>query len=406
MKDRKKGRLVICAKGPSVYYGYWIDGKPVELYADARGRQSLMGNIYAARVENVADGIHGAFLEIGKGQKAYLPLPSGPGPAGSRDRKDSQSIKGGDIVLVQIRKDAIKSKLPVADRNIAFSGKYFVLTLVDHRYGISRKIREEKERDRLQSILDRFRTEDHGIIARTNAAGTEDRILLDELESLIRQKNDILTRGSCAAARTLVYEEPAYYITLGRELPEEELDQIITDDPEIYEELINYYSFHGDEELRDRIRLYTDEYPLDKLYRMEYFYGQASGKKVWLDSGGSLIIEPTEALTVIDVNSGSVVKNRKKEDDFFLRLNREAAGEIAAQLRLRNLSGIILIDFINMKDSAQEEMLLEELKRQCAGDRIPVRVIDITSLGLVELTRTKRRKTLKEQLRDAINVEK
>ena len=399
MKDIRKGKLVICRKGPSVFYGYWLDGKPVELYAEPRHRESLIGNIYAARVEKVADGIHGAFLEIGQGKKAYLPLPSGPGKSGGGE---NLSIKGGDIILVQITKDALKTKLPVADRNVSFPGKYFVLTLMDHRYGVSRKIRDEEERERLLSILESCRSKEYGIIARTNAAGKEEGILTDELKELIRQKDAILTRGSCAAARTLLYEEPAYYITLGRELPGKELDQIITDDPEIYEELNNYYSFPNQREIKDKLRFYKDEYPLYKLYRMEYYYGKATGKKVWLDNGGSLIIEPTEALTVIDVNSGSVIKNRKKDDDFFLRLNMEAAEEIAAQLRLRNLSGMILIDFMNMKDSGQEEILLEELRRKCAGDRVPVHVIDITSLGLVELTRSKRRKSLKEQLQGVI----
>ncbi|MDO5146030.1 MAG: ribonuclease E/G [Eubacteriales bacterium] len=385
-----KKKIVIAAEGQEISYGYFDDGYPVELYFENRERESLVGNIYAARVERVADGIGGAFLEIGAGKKCYFPLVNGRRPATLSPSHD-HGIRGGDILLVQIVKDAVKTKLPVADTNLSLQGKYFVLTLEDKRFGVSKKISDKEERRRLSDLISSYKNGAYGIIVRTNAAHTEETVLLNELKELMHQIDSVLHKASYVQPGSLLYREPPHYLTLGKELPETELDEIVTDCPEIFEELKQRYG--------QKAALYTDEYSLRKLYRFPHFFEEALKSHVWLKSGGSLVIEQTEAMVVIDVNTGSVIGKKKQKERIFYELNREAAAEIARQLRIRNLSGIILVDFINMRDKEQQRELLSYFTEQCAKDRIPCRVVDMTALGLVEVTRSKVKRPLHEQMR-------
>lgn len=388
--------LILTEKNGVVFYGYFCDGKPLELYCEKKEQSSILGNIYAARVEKIADGIGGAFLEIENGKKCYYPLSGAKKPVkltpGHEDR-----LYGGDVILVQIVKDAVKTKLAVADSNISFPGKYFVLTLSDHRLSLSKKITDKEERDRLQTIAQPYCSGEYGFVVRTNAAGTEEAALKKELKELTEKYLELMRRAKTAPGKTLLYRNPPHYITMGQDLPEAELTKVLTDREDIFEELSSYYSRKGDRGFLDKLIFYKDTYPLEKLYRLNTFYQRALDKTVWLSSGGSLVIEKTEAMTVIDVNTGCVTRGKKKAMELFYRMNCEAAKEIAAQLRLRNLSGIILIDFINMKDNEQKEKLLSLLTLECSKDRVPTRVIDMTALNLVEMTRNKVRKPLHEQ---------
>ena len=206
-----------------------------------------------------------------------------------------------------------------------------------------------------------------------------------------------MRKAKIAAGKTLLYKEPPYYITLGKELPAKALDEILTDSKEIYEELQEYYKKDTSfDEIS--VTFYEDTYSLYNLYRFAHYYEEAYGKSIWLKSGASLVIEHTEAMTVIDVNTGSVLKKKRQEDTLFYQINREAAKEIARQIRLRNISGIIMIDFINMKDEKQKEKLLLLLDNECRKDRIHCNVVDMTALNLVEMTRSKVRRPLLEQI--------
>ena len=386
-----KHKLVIAERESCICYGYFEDGIPIELYCEPKEQQSILGNIYAARVERVAEGIHGAFLEIGEKQKCYYSLSKEQPVKLSPGHKDK--LYGGDIILVQIIKDAVKTKLPVCTGNISLNGKYFVLTLTDKRTGISKKIRENRERERLATLIQKHTCEEYGIVIRTNASGVSEDILIQELELLKWQYQELMRKAHIASGKTLLYKEPPHYITLGKELPEKALDEIVTDSNEIFTELKNYYK-----NANTVLSLYEDSYSLYNLYRFAHYYEEASGKYIWLKSGASLVIEHTEAMTVIDVNTGSVLKKKQQEDTLFYQINREAAKEIARQLRLRNISGIIMIDFINMKNEKQKENLLSLLDSECKKDRVYCKVIDMTALNLVEMTRSKVRKPLYEQI--------
>ena len=421
-------KCIITERCGVVRYGYFADGQPVELYCEPKEQKSLVGNIYAARVERVADGIGGAFLEIrdhhGQNCKCYFRLPKGwkepDSPIIRLSPGHKDGLCGGDIIMVQITKDAVKTKLPVAESSVSLAGKYFVLTPGDPRTGVSKKIKKREERERLSAFVARYKEENVGIVARTNAEGVREEELEWELSSLLERYRALMHRAVYAKGRTLLYREPPQYVTLAQELPGEALDEIVTDSPEIYEELCRYYKKEssGGSTLSAGIRenadarkqesetgglpitLYSDSYPLEKLYRFDHFYEAALQKNVWLPSGGSLVIEPTEAMVVIDVNSGSVTKKKKQAEMVYYEMNREAAAEIARQLRLRNLSGIIVIDFINMEKKEQRQQLLAFLSEQCKKDRINCQVIDMTALGLVEMIRSKGRKPLHEQMRD------
>ena len=299
--------------------------------------------------------------------------------------------------MVQITKDAVKTKLPVCTGNISLNGKYFVFTLTDKRTGISKKIKDRSERERLEIITKGYYCEHYGIVVRTNASGIPDEVLFKELNLLKLRYQELMRKAHVASGKTLLYKEPPYYITLGKELPFKAIDEILTDDSDIFKELQEYYK-HTVTFDKMPITLYEDSCSLYNLYRFSHYYEEASGKYVWLKSGASLVIEYTEAMTVIDVNTGSVLKKKQQEDTLFYQINREAAKEIARQLRLRNISGIIMIDFINMKDETQKEKLLTLLDNACKKDRVHCNVIDMTSLNLVEMTRSKVRKPLYEQI--------
>ena len=395
----KKNKLVITEKDDIICYGYFQDGIPVELYCEPKEQQSILGNIYAARVERIAEGIHGAFLEIGEKQKCYYSLSVEHPVKLSPGHEDK--LYGGDIILVQITKDAVKTKLPVGTGNISLNGQYFVFTPADKRTGISRKIKNIAERERLETLSKKYITEEYGIIVRTNAAGVSEEILVQELELLQLRYEELMRKAKIASGKTLLYKEPPHYITLGKELPAKALDEIVTDNAEIFAELQEYYK-QTTASNATKISFYEDSYSLYNLYRFAHYYEEAYGKYVWLKSGASLVIENTEAMTVIDVNTGSVLKKKKQEDTLFYQINREAAKEIARQLRLRNISGIVMIDFINMRDAAQKERILTLLDRECKKDRVRCNVIDMTALNLVEMTRSKVRKPLHEQIRSCM----
>lgn len=409
----------ITKKDNNIYYGYFDGDRPVELYCSPETTSGIVGNIYAARVERVAQDLGAAFLEIAPGVKCYYPLPkNGQKPvllSPKHGDDDSAPLKlyGGDIILVQITKDAIKNKLPAADSTISINGKYTVITLSDMRFGISKIINSSQERKRLTDIAAPFVCDSFGIIMRTNAQNVPEEELIRELNRLTRAYKELMRRAIIAPGRTLLYQEQPHYITSPMDLPKDKLSRVVTDQKEIYDELKFYYQIWKDRDILSIIDYYDDEYPLWKLYRLETHYERALNKTVWLPSGGSLVIEPTEAMVVIDVNTSGVTKKKEKseiKEDLFLQINCEAACEIARQLRLRNLSGIIVIDFINMRYETHKKKLLACLREECAKDRIKTNVVDITALNLVEMTRQKVRKPLHEcvnrqRLKSAVELE-
>jgi ribonuclease G len=295
----------------------------------------------------------------------------------------------------------MKGKLPALTSNLNFTGKYLVLTTGNKKIGFSSKLtREDKSRlsKWFQEEIDRPDKE-FGIVVRTNAAEASKEEIFHEFEYLRRQWQRTTIEGRNRTCFSLLYEADPFYVTAVRDCNSTQLEEIVTDLPEVRERIGRYLEDFSAGETA-KLRLYEDPLlPLYKLYRLESAIDEVCLEKVWLNSGGFLVIQQTEAFVSIDVNSGKY-SGKKKQEETFRKINLEAAGEIARQLRLRNLSGIILIDFINMENPDHQEELFHVLKKHLRKDPVKCRPVDITPLHILEMTRKKVRRPILEDLKE------
>lgn len=395
----QNGRLLITRQKEQgkekVLSAFYEAGKAVELSCYEVSEASLLGSIYIGKVKNIVKNIEAAFVEIEGGILCFYPLRKQEEPLYIKEKRGAK-LSPGDEILVQVSKEAVKTKAPTVTCNLNFPGKYLVLTTGKKQLGFSAKLSLE-EKERLKEIAKPFLTGEFGVIVRTNAAQADREVLREEFERLSQSVHRVLKEGRHQSCFSRVYSEPPAYISAIRNLNKEQLLEIVTDDPQIYEALSQYLFEYQPEDLK-KLRFYEDKsLSLNRLYGVEAAFQRALSQKVWLKSGAYLVIEPTEALTVIDVNTGKY-DGHKKLRDTFLRINLEAAGEIARQLRLRNLSGIILVDFIDMDEEEDRKALMEFLQQELKKDPVKTVLVDMTPLGLVELTRKKVRMTLREQM--------
>lgn len=376
---------------------YYEKDRMVQVNIEPAQTESVLGNIYLGQVKNIVKNINAAFVEYEKGKMCYLSLKDVEGALFANPKKNMK-ICEGDTVVIQISREDVKTKAPVATVFFGFTGKYLVLTHGKTNLAVSAKICEEEERERLKSILRPYRKEAYGIIIRTNAQGADEETLLRELRILDSLYQNIMEFGIHKGKRALLYQAPANFLCSIRDGQAAALSEIVTDKDGLYQQIREYLNCYQTEDL-EKLKLYKDEtMDLNRLYGIETNLSKAVAKQVWLKSGGSLVIEPTEALTVIDVNTGKAIKGNKKIQETFLKVNLEAAEEIAFQLRLRNLSGIIIIDFIDLESKEDKRELLRALREYLKEDPLKTVVVDMTPLGLVEITRKKLRKPLHEQL--------
>lgn len=363
-----------------------------EKQADAK-----IGDIFVAKVSHVVKNIQSAFITYQKDKKGYLSLSKNGAPV-LLNRKYDGRILEGDEILVQLEKEAIRTKEPVFTTNLSLSGKYCVITSANHAKAVSSKLSKEQK-----EILLNCMPQDcpYGIIIRTNAAELIESSQLDTVRkeiSILNEKMDqLLTQGVHRTCYSKLYEEIPEYVKMLRDEPQNTFQTVVTDVPYIFEQVKAYFSAYQPDFL-EKLNLYEDsEYSLSKLYRVETRMKELLDRKVWLKSGAYLVIEQTEAMYVIDVNSGKNV-SKKNSAEVMFQINQEAAQEIMRQIKLRNLSGMILVDFINMESKEQEEQLLEELRILAKKDPVKTTIVDITALGLLEITRKKTKKSLKQQL--------
>lgn len=351
---------------------------------------SLLGNIYVGRVSNILNNINAAFVDIAKGESCYLSL---------EDYHGDRQLKTGDLITVQVIKDKIKTKQAAVTANISISGEYVVVH-AEGITGVSAKIADREMRHSLKALLsacvsrfqDQKKCQDrlYGGIVRTKAEAGDITDIENETINLLCKLDDVLYRAAYATAYSCLRKSRPAYIQDIQDLQQKGV-QIVTDIPELAAECSIYDI--------DEPKLYADEMiGLAAYYGLERILDKALSKRVYLKSGAYLVIEPTEAMTVIDVNSGKAIKGKNSEEMRY-KLNIEAAQEISRQLQLRNISGMILVDFISMKEEDSNKRLLAELKNFTHGDTVPVQVVDITALGLVEMTRKKIRKPLYEVIK-------
>ena len=373
----------------------------VEIRLESDQGKSILGNIYTGQVENIASNIQAAFVQIEPGKRCYYPLAEAQRAVFSAGRKGNGPLRPGDELLVQVSRDAMKGKLPALTSNLNFTGRYLVLTTGDKKFGLSSKLSQE-DRHRLSGWLreeEECPDKEFGIIVRTNAADASKEEILKELEWLKSRYHKAVVQGRNRTCFSLVLETEPFYVAAVRDAYGRDLDEIITDVPEIGE-MIRGYLEEISPELKEKLRFYQDKLlPLYKLYRVETALDAIQKEKVWLNSGGFLVIQQTEAFVSIDVNSGKYT-GKKKMEETFRKINLEAAAEISRQLRLRNLSGIILIDFINMENPDHRDELFHVLQKLLRKDPIKSRAIDITPLHILEMTRKKVRRPVIEDIRE------
>ncbi len=345
---------------------------------------SFIGNIYIGKVKQIVKNINAAFIDFEHGKTGYLSLSEAEHICYTSPHEHKKLCQG-DEILVQIEKDGIKTKDPVLTTNLNFPGTYVVLTSAKHHIGFSSKIKDLAWKEAMKEQLHELFQIPVGIIIRTNAYEVPMEQVVCEIKQLYDRFQGILTQGKFRNPYTCMLKAKPYYLTMIEHCPSHLLSEIITDDPLVFEELKSrqlHVSYYED-------KLIT----LDKLYSLEHNLNLGIKKHVWLDSGGYLVIEPTEAMVVVDVNTGKYVGKKSKEDAI-LKVNLEAAKEIAYQLRLRNLSGIIIVDFIDMKSDENKKRLLDELRKEVLHDSMKTTVLGMTNLGLVEITRKKGRKPI------------
>ena len=371
------------------------EGRICQFNIVREGEEKLLGNIYIGKVKNIKKNIHCAFIEISPGKMCYYDLEEGEPPIFTNPKKD-RVIKEGDEVVVQVSREKIKSKLPSVTGNLNFTGKYLVLTSQRKQLGFSAKLTKE-EKARIRTILQEHVTGEEGIIVRTNAREASSEELTKELFQLREKYQKLRQRAMSRVCYTLLERGMSEPLRILQGVNIRNLGESVTDERKIYTQICGEHA--GGEDGTVPVRFYEDKMlPLSKLYRLEKSLEEALDRKVWLRSGGFLIIEQTEAFVSIDVNSGKFA-DKKNTRETFRKINLEAAREIAFQLRLRNLSGIILIDFINMEEEEDKKELLRVLQSYLRKDPVKAAVVDMTPLNIVEVTRKKVQKSLEEEMK-------
>ncbi len=402
MKSKPKNKLIITKESEYIVSSLFHDDEmtEVDLYPlDEDG--SILGNIYVGKVKNIVKNINAAFVEISDGLMCYLTIKNDLKPIFTSPKADSSNNKIliGDELLVQVSKEQMKKKAPMVITNLNFTGKYVVLVSGKTFNGISSKILDKNKRCELKNLLDTYLTENYGFIARTNSAFVDEELIIKEINILIEKYEEVTQYGVYRTRFSLVYESPPGYIADIRDSYDKHLDEIVTDNSIIYDKIENYIKEYQPEDYH-KLRLYEDtQISLNNLYGIKSKLNNLLNEKVWLKSGGTIFIQPTEGLTVIDVNTSKAIRSNKKDPQKnYFKMNMEAAKEIAKQIRLRNISGIIIIDFIDMKKQEHKDSLLKELGELFKRDRVKTVLVDMTALNLVEVTRKKIRKPLGEQL--------
>lgn len=358
--------------------------KLVELYIDEENKQKTVGNIYRGIVKKILPGMEAAFVDIGQKKNAYLYLKELKGISKMDDCP--KRLKEGDHITVQIEKEAMGTKGPKVTTNISFPGKYIVLIPRDNSIGISRKIDDEEEKARLKNIFSNYRPIDCGIIVRTDSEGKKEEELIREIQYLRMQWESIEKKEKFISAPALLFKEVSLALKIARDLLSSQIRYYIVNDKNIYQEVMGFIDAVSPN-LKEKIQ-YKETENLFQYFLIESQIEKALQRHIWLKSGGMIVIDHTEALTVIDVNTAKYV-GKKNIEKTILKTNIEAAEEIAKQIRIRNIGGIIIIDFIDMQEEENRNMVLNVLAKELKKDRVQTTVLGITKLGLVEMTRKK-----------------
>jgi ribonuclease G len=365
-----------------------------ELYIERRGRRSIVGNIYKGKVDNVLPGMEAAFVDIGLERNGFLHvdeivLPGGeqaPKRGRGSGRRINELIKPGQEILVQVVKDPLKTKGARLSMNVSIAGRYLVFAPQGSGVGVSRRL-TDSERDRLRKMVDRTYKGPGGLIVRTAAHGAKKSDFVREIGYLQRLNEVLERRSDGTKAPSLVFQEADLPVRVLRDVFLSEFEKAIIDSPKQFERVTGFFQRTAPE-LVEGVELYEDPKPLFEKWKIDEEIESTLNRRVDLPSGGYLIIDYTEALTVVDVNSGSFTGRGKGGlEETITKVNTEAADEAVRQLRLRDIGGIIVIDFIDMARASNRDKVLKTMRKALDADKSKSYVVEVSPLGLVEMTR-------------------
>jgi ribonuclease G len=401
------------------------NGTVVELHIERKTGQELMDNIYRGRIVRVLPGMQAAFVDIGLDRTAFLYVAdvnrdfheleqtmlrnsledgqtSQETDHGTADAISEISLSIEDLlhegqdIMVQISKEPIGTKGARVTSYISIPGRHLVLMPTVNHIGVSRRIEDPEERERLRSMMQEIRPDELGFIVRTVGEGGDQAKLKSEMDFLLRLWNSIQKRMANLSSPSLLYRDLTISLRSVRDLFTQEVDRLIIDSKEEYASIMQFIKTFAPR-LKHLVELYEGAEPIFDAYGIEMEISRALEKKIWLKSGGYIVIELTEALTAIDVNTGSYVGKRNLEETI-LKTNLEAVKEIAYQLRLRNIGGLIIIDFIDMEKKANRERVFMALKESLSKDKAKTHISQMSELGLIEMTRKRTRENLNRLL--------
>lgn len=367
------------------------DGRLRDFAVERNDDMHIVNHIYKGTIQNILPSLQAAFVNIGRRRNAFIYMGDMFPRAASKEEIQQMHLSVGQSVLVQVIKDEQGMKGPKVTANISLAGRYAVLMPTVDYIGVSKKIRDEEERNRLRRIVSEIKPDGMGLIIRTVAKGVSREELLKDLQYLLGTWDSILQRYKRSRKPTLLYREADLVMRMIRDHFTADVKQVVVDSREAYERICQVFL---DPAWRSRVRLYEGTVPIFEQYAIEGSLTHLMSRIVPLPSGGNLVIDHTEALTVIDVNSSKYTGNGSTLQDTIFHVNKEAAVEIARQLRLRDIGGIIIIDFIDMAQPTKRDEILQILTRETAQDCTKTRVLGMTALNLVEITRKKARQSL------------
>ncbi len=393
----------------------------VEIYVEKQDHQRMVGNIYRGKVENVLPGMQAAFVDIGYDINAFLPFSeienseylsevdeengrknsSRKSKFNSRSKRKSNNnitvdLKTGQDIYVQVIKEAFAGKGPRVTTEVAIPGRLLVLVPGANYIGISKKVWDKYERRRLKKIVSSVKQNGFGIIVRTVAEGKSEDLILNDYKMLVEQWENVEKKKTRSHEPTLVYEDLETASSVIRDLFTPDINKIVIDSKKLYRKLQSYLE-DVSPNMINRLELYKLKQPLFESMGIEAELDKLLRPKVWLKSGAYLIIEKTEAMVVVDVNSGRFI-GKKDHEANSLKINLEATREVARQLRLRDLSGLVVIDFIDMREEENQRKIYYELRKELRKDRAKVAVSPISDFGLLEMTRQRIRLSLLDSM--------
>jgi ribonuclease E len=380
--------MVITEHGDRDQIAVLEEDQLVQHYVTRTGAHSMVGNIYLGRVQNVLPGMEAAFVDVGRGRNGVLyagEVNYSPEDLEGAAPRIEHILKNGQSVMVQVTKDPMGGKGARLTAQISLPGRFLVFAPDQALSGISRRV-PDTERRRLKAILRKIKPDQHGIIVRTAAEGASEEALTADLERLVRAWDDIVKRSKKAKAPAVLYEEPELTVRVVRDLfTDGEFKVLATDCVRVHGKVMEYVADIAPD-IADKVQLHTGKLPVFEEYRVVEQIHKALDRKVWLPSGGYLIIERTEAMTIVDVNTGKSVGKTNLEETV-VNTNLEAARETARQLRLRDIGGIIVVDFIDMLLEQNKQQVEETMKEALAIDKTRSQVFEIGPLGLMQVTR-------------------